>query len=110
MLLSIANQMANRFPEYHAHLARVIAEQKFTREVLLSDKTTLSALFTAFIEKPLKLVKTTDPKDRYVIVIDGLDECYRTRCTDPKMANKTPPSSSSVSSSRHMKTYNSTAT
>lgn len=90
MIMSIAYQISSRFPQYAAKINATIEEYNLTQERLMSDRVTLSTIFTEFIDLPLHSLDVQDEK--LVIIIDGLDESYgqgRIAVTEPSSSDRT---------------------
>lgn len=76
MLLSLAYQLTLQSPHYERRVRRILIAYGLTRKQLLSAQCSLGMIFTELLEKPLAEIPVP-ASERYVILIDGLDEAKR---------------------------------
>ena len=79
IIRTIAYQLADSFPEYRGALADLLLgadsqEPKPEMEEILSDRAGIPSLFRFLITEPLMKSAFSDHKERYIVLIDTLNE------------------------------------
>ena len=77
MLLSLSYQLTLQSPHYERRIRSILTDYGMTRKQLLnSERCSIGMIFTELLDLPLSEIPVP-PSERYVIVIDGLDEAKR---------------------------------
>jgi WD domain, G-beta repeat len=77
MLLSLSYQLTLQSPHYERRIRSILTDYGMTRTQLLnSERCSIGMIFTELLDLPLSEI-SVPPSERYVILIDGLDEAKR---------------------------------